>query len=29
MFALGKFKGGVNKIDCYAYRCDQAVTSLQ
>ena len=29
MFALRKFKGDVNKVDCYAYRCEQAVTSLQ
>ena len=29
MFALRKFKGDVNKVDCYAYKCEQAVTSLQ
>ena len=27
MFALEKLKGDVNKVDCYAYRCEQAVTS--
>ena len=27
IFALGKLKGDVNKIDCYAYKCEKAVTS--
>ena len=27
-FALRKFKGSVNKIDCYAYKCEKSQASI-